>query len=390
VSVRAPTRRLGTAARAAGLAAALLSLPPALCGCDESGPPREAQRTDCCGVHWRIAAAPHAPVPPPAPATMLDAATPDDPRAAQRARGEYLVRHVGGCMECHTPRLPTGAFDESKLLSGVENFTDVEPDDDARGLLHSRNLTPDEETGLGKWTDVQIRRAFQQGVDDENKPLHWTMPYWIFRNMNSADAGAIVAYLRSIPKVVHRVPERQPTAIDGDAPFRLAHDDIPDTTLAPGDPNFASARRGRYIATALAPCALCHSPADPTSAHVPIHVARMFTGRRRLAPAKLGTRVDPGTPLIESINLTPSVNGIGEWTAMDVANAVRKGVGRGGMTVCDPMPSYYGGSFLGITEQDALDLGHYFTTIAPHDSGPVPKCCTACHRGGEMQDAGRD
>jgi mono/diheme cytochrome c family protein len=56
--------------------------------------------------------------------------TPVDPVVA---RGEYLVRHVAGCMECHTPRLASGAFDETKLLSGVEDLADVEPDDDARG-----------------------------------------------------------------------------------------------------------------------------------------------------------------------------------------------------------------------------------------------------------------
>lgn len=367
----------------------MLGLAWALCACDGSASAREPQRTDCCSVHWRFAADPHAHAPP-APAATPDAGMPDDPRAAERARGEYLVRHVGGCMECHTPRLPTGAFDESKLLSGVENLSDVEPDDDARGMLHSRNLTPDEETGLGKWTDIQIRRAFQQGIDDENKPLHWMMPYWIFRNMSSADASAIVVYLRSIPKVVHEVPERQPTVIDGDAPFRLERALIPDTALAQDDPRYASARRGGYIATSLAPCMLCHSPTDATDDHVPIQMARIFTGRRKLVPAKLGTHAEPGTPLIESINLTPSKNGIGDWTAIDISNAVRKGVGRGGMTVCDPMPSYYGGSFLGITEEDALDLGNYFTTITPHDSGPVAKCCTACHKGGEAEDAGRD
>src|SRR5204862_6671314 len=106
------------------------------------------------------------------------------------------------------------------------------------------------------------------------KPLHWTMPYWIFRNMNSADASAIVVYLRSIPKVVHEVPERQPTVIDSDAPFRLERDLMPDTTLAQGDARYMSARRGRYIATSLAPCMLCHSPIGASNPHVPIHVPR--------------------------------------------------------------------------------------------------------------------
>ena len=93
-------------------------------------------------------------------------------------RGEYLVT-AGDCVACHTG--PSG-----KRLAG--NYILNTP----IGKIRTPNLTPDDETGLGKWTDMQIRRAFQQGIDDQNKPLHWTMPYWIFRNMNSADASAIV------------------------------------------------------------------------------------------------------------------------------------------------------------------------------------------------------
>ena len=113
-------------------------------------------------------------------------------------------------------------------------------------------------------------------------------------------------------------------------------------------------------------------------------------GREGLLPAKLGTSAEPGTPLIESMNLTPHANGLGAWSPMQVANTLRKGVGRDGMPVCDPMPSYYGGSFLGMSAQDALDIGMYFTTIGPQDSGVIPVCCKACHRGAAMEDAGRD
>ncbi|MFI5307561.1 MAG: hypothetical protein ACHQ53_09425, partial [Polyangiales bacterium] len=212
------------------------------------------------------------------------------------------------------------------------------------------------------------------------KTLHWMMPYWIFRNMRDADADAIVAFLRSVPPRVHDVPENQPNAVDPKSPpYELPSAEIPDTTLDAADSDHASAVRGKYLATSVAPCALCHSPTLPSDSSVPIDPARMFAGKRALVPVRLGTPAPPGSPMIDSYNLTPHANGIFGWSAGDVATVLRQGVSKDSLPVCDPMPSYMGGSFVGMTQADALDLGHYFTTLPPKDTGPIAKCCTACH-----------
>jgi mono/diheme cytochrome c family protein len=404
----------GRQGRARGLryAGALVALLCALLACSEDSGRPGRTRTDAGGPARSDAAirlgVPRFHLPqrpgaalggPDAAAHARDGAASDatsdadpDPAAELRARGEYLVRHVAGCMECHTPRRRSGAFDESRLLSGVESLIDLEPADDARGLIHSRNLTPDETTGLGKWSDEQIKRAFQEGIDSEQKVLHWTMPYWIFANMRDADADAIVAYLRALPAVAHEVPVNQPNAIDTsdryDAyllPRAIAH-----STLERAHPGYESAQRGRYLAGGVAPCLLCHTPPDPDDPGVPIDFARAFSGRRAMEGVKLGTALegDERPPLIESFNLTPHENGIGGWSAQDLANLLRHGVAPTGLPVCDPMPSYFGGTFRGLSEQDALDLGHYFTTIPAQDSGVIPSCCTACHRDAMDADAG--
>jgi mono/diheme cytochrome c family protein len=336
----------------------------------------------------------HAPSAAPDASAVGDAGSADaglDAQGMVRARGAYLVRHVAGCMECHTPRLPSGAFDEHELLSGVEGFADLEPGDDSRGLIHTRNLTPDGKTGLGHWSDEQIKRAFQHGLDDESQVLHWMMPYWIFASMHDDDADAIVAYLRSIPAVVHSVPANQPNAVDMRKPYVayvLPEDAIPRSTLALDDPARASADRGRYLASGVAPCMLCHSPPQPDDGAMPLDPARAFSGRRKLLAVKFGAGVQEA-PLIETFNLTPHVNGIGTWTAIDVANVLRAGVAPTGLPTCDPMPSYFGGSFRGMNEQDAHDLGSYFTTIPAQDSGVIPACCSACH-GDMMMDGDGD
>jgi mono/diheme cytochrome c family protein len=325
-------------------------------------------------------------------AAMLDAAGPD-PAEQARTRGEYLVRHVSGCMECHTPRTRSGAFDESKLLSGVEAIVDLEPEDPQRGQINSRNLTPDEETGLGKWTDVQIKRAFQHGIGKDRRLLHWMMPYWIFVNMSDADADAIVAYLRALPAVVHASPENQPNGVETDnryAAYELPPDAVPQSVLAPSHPAYESARRGRYLANGVAPCLLCHTPVDADDPTVPIDAARAFSGGRAMTPVKLGEGVPEGVvaPAIESFNLTPHENGIARWSASDMANVLRFGVAPTGLPTCDPMPSYYGGTFRGLSEQDALDLGQYFTTTPARDNGVIASCCTACHGDAMDRDGG--
>src|SRR5687767_12086373 len=82
----------------------------------------------------------------------IDARPPDaggspDANAAV-ARGAYLVNTALACIDCHTPRLPSGAFDMSKHMSGVDCLIDIDPADTTMGCVSSRNLTP-HATGLG-------------------------------------------------------------------------------------------------------------------------------------------------------------------------------------------------------------------------------------------------
>lgn len=300
--------------------------------------------------------------------------------------GAYLVRHVAGCMECHTPRLPSGAFDESRLLSGVLDVEDLVPEDDARGAIHGRNLTPHRETGVGGWSDQELMDAFMHGRSPQGRILHWTMPYWLYHSMVEEDADAIVAFLRSIPPVEHAVPDRQPLPQEPEQPYHLPYDLFPQSTLPQEHPDRAHADRGRYLATAAGICVYCHTrrSGEPDS---PLDLNRLFMGRRQLVPTRLGVPyTEPDAPLIETRNLTPHATGLADWVPKDVAKAVRLGVSKTGLPVCEPMPSTYGGSFLGMKERDALDIGIYLTTIEPRDSGTIQACCSACH--GNEQDAG--
>ncbi|HEX2571114.1 MAG TPA: cytochrome c [Polyangia bacterium] len=71
--------------------------------------------------------------------------------------------------------------------------------------VYPSNLTPDQATGLGSWTDAQIIAAVRTGVDDEGATLCPNMPR--FSTLTDTQVNHLVAYLRSIPAVSHTVPE---------------------------------------------------------------------------------------------------------------------------------------------------------------------------------------
>jgi mono/diheme cytochrome c family protein len=120
---------------------------------------------------------------------------------ARIERGRYLVT-LGGCTDCHTPGALHGQPDMQRYLGG----SDVGFAIPGLGVFVGRNLTPDTETGLGKWTTQQIVTAFTTGVRPDGRVLAPTMPWMAFSHLTKGDALAIAAYLKSLPPVRHAVP----------------------------------------------------------------------------------------------------------------------------------------------------------------------------------------
>jgi mono/diheme cytochrome c family protein len=121
-----------------------------------------------------------------------------DPAAV--ARGKYLVT-IASCHDCHTPGYFLGKPDMARYLGG----SDVGFELPGMGTFVGPNLTPDKETGLGNWTDKQVIAAIQKGERPDGRMLAPIMPYHGFANLTAADVQAIVAFLRSIPPVQHKV-----------------------------------------------------------------------------------------------------------------------------------------------------------------------------------------
>lgn len=116
-------------------------------------------------------------------------------------RGKYLVT-LGGCTDCHTPGHLLGKPDMTHFLGG----SDVGFSIPGLGVFVGRNLTPDQETGIGSWTREQIANVLTTGVRPDGRVLAPVMPYVAYAQMTREDALAIAAYLQSLPPVKREVP----------------------------------------------------------------------------------------------------------------------------------------------------------------------------------------
>lgn len=166
-------------------------------------------------------------------AALAQTAAPAASAADKIARGKYIVS-TSGCHDCHTPWImgPKGPEpDMTRALSGHPQDFKLPPASklDAPwvmaaagtntawagpwGVSYTANLTPDPETGLGKWTlrnfTETIRTGRHMGRGREVLP---PMPVMVYRNWTDADFEAVFAYLQSMPAIKNRVPEPLPPA----------------------------------------------------------------------------------------------------------------------------------------------------------------------------------
>ena len=116
-------------------------------------------------------------------------------------RGEYLVDTLG-CAGCHSP------FDDQKrMLPGMRLAGGMRVRIDPYGEYPTGNLTSDKDSGLGNWSDDEIRRAITKGIlRNGMRLLPFPMDYGSFSTLKPDDLDAIVKYLRTVPAVSNTVP----------------------------------------------------------------------------------------------------------------------------------------------------------------------------------------
>ena len=265
-------------------------------------------------------------------------------------RGRYLVTTVMACGNCHTPKDATGKAVPGKELAGGGIGFDIPP---FAGL--AANITPDKETGIGAWTDAEIKRAITHGERPDRgplagKPLALPMAANFFKAILPRDQDAIVAYLRSVPPVrnaiaapVYRGPVQREAFALADAGFSEA--DMQ-----------SKVRRGAYLAT-IGHCLECHTPVEQGALQFE---TALGAGGRPFLPSFVKGLPESWTGAV-SRNLTSHPErGLGAWSDAEIKRAISQGVGRDGHRLQEPMPFAW---YAGIRDEDLDAMVAYLRTL---------------------------
>jgi mono/diheme cytochrome c family protein len=191
--------------------------------------------------------------PKPAPAAAVKATE------AQIEQGRYLAL-AGNCMACHTTR--GGA-----PLAGGRRI------DTPFGGVYSSNLTPDPETGLGRWTPQDFWLAMHRGRSASGRLLTPAFPYNHTSVVTRDDSDAIFAWLKTLTPVAQAQPAHTLTWPFGTQPALAVWRSLffEPSPFKENKAESAEWNRGAYLVQGLGHCAACHSPRNALGATGPVH-----------------------------------------------------------------------------------------------------------------------
>lgn len=169
-----------------------------------------------------------------------------DPEIVKRGRA---LAAIGNCSDCHT-------------VAGGKSLAGGVPVSTPFGKIFSTNITPDPQTGIGRWSEADFRRAMRSGVDQNGRHLYPTFPYDHFTNVTDEDDRALYAYLMTREPVSSRAPENELRFPLNERPliagWKLLF--LHPATFKPDSAKSAEWNRGAYLVQGLAHCGACHTP----------------------------------------------------------------------------------------------------------------------------------
>lgn len=259
-------------------------------------------------------------------------------------RGEYLV-HAAGCITCHT-----------KDVDNAVPFAGGRALKTPFGTFYTPNITPDPETGIGDWSEQAFVRAVKQGISPEGAPYYPAFPYTFYAGMTDADVKAIFAYLQSLEPVRRKVPEHDlgfpysiRTALWG---WRWLYFDRKNFAFKPDDAGEIW-ERGAYLVRHMGHCGACHTPRNMFGA---VEEDRHLAG-------------NPSGPEGDAIpNITPSPDGIGDWSTVDITFFLFTGFLPNGDVVGGGMNAVIQDSTSKLTEADRKAIAVYLQSVPPKPS----------------------
>jgi len=274
------------------------------------------------GVGWRTSLAP------------IDRVDLSGYSAAMLARGQ-TVAAIGHCSGCHTA-------DEGQPNAGGRALPTP------FGVIYSTNLTPDPQTGIGRWSYRAFERAMREGLSHDGHHLYPAFPFTAFAGMRDEDMMALYGWLMSQPAVNAAPPETQLAFPFSVRPLMalwngLFHRARPSDT----DPaRSALWNRGAYLVNHVANCGGCHTP-------------RNVLGAERSTEAYLRGALTDGweAPALDALNRAPIA-----WTEDEFYRYLRQGHTRHHGVAAGPMAGIV--RELGpVPDEDLRAIAHYLEDL---------------------------
>ena len=272
------------------------------------------------------------------------------------ARGEYLVYGPAHCASCHTPisefsRLNAG--EKVPLSGGIDFVLPV-------GVVYAPNITPDEETGIGSFTDQEIARALRYGVKTNGHALVDFMPFY---DLSDRDLTAVISYLRTTAAVKNKRPENEWNFM-GKAVMALGMiKPMGDGEVPPAPEPDSTAAYGKYLAESVANCRGCHTNRDMMTG---AYIGTDYAGQTKFEVFDEQGRIIKGKHLVTP-NLTPDpeTGRMALWPKEVFINRLRAGTAIPGT----PMPW---GPYSRMTDIELTALYKYLQSLQPvHAATPI-------------------
>jgi mono/diheme cytochrome c family protein len=255
---------------------------------------------------------------------------------SQVDRGRYLAQ-AGDCIACHT-------------IPGAKIFSGNRPMPTPFGTLYSPNITPDRETGIGKWSANDFYNMMHTGRSPGGYLLYPAMPFASYTKVTRADSDAIFAYLRSVPPVrlqsrQHdlRFPYNNRALLIGWRTLYFKEGEYQPDRAKPDEWN-----RGAYLVQGLGHCAMCHTPINALGGS---SAEQAFQGglipmQNWYAPSLTSNREA----------------GLGNWEIRDIMDLLQAGVSHRA-TVYGPMAEVTYNSLQFMSDDDIRAMAVYLKSL---------------------------
>ncbi|MDF7674792.1 c-type cytochrome [Acetobacteraceae bacterium ESL0709] len=253
--------------------------------------------------------------------------------------GEYLAI-AADCSGCHN------SATKGLMAGGLALHSPM-------GDIFAPNITPDKKTGIGSWSEKQFADALRRGISPTRGSLYPAMPYTAYNGLIDKDIHALYSYfMLGVPAIENASKETH-------LPFPFFRIALPVWNYFYNRPykikvrkSFPQLERGRYLVDHLAHCSTCHTP-------------RNFMLAERQDAYLGGGKVWPWT----APNITPSEQGIGEWTTKDIRLFLTEGHNQYAVAGGD-MGLTVQQSLSHLTDDDIYSIALYLKSIPAYTNSP--------------------